>query len=345
MPPLDIRRAPRRFSPRRWIAISAVPLVLAAGALASTHVVDASAASGVDQCNGGDGAGSVVNCDVTIVNTLNGTTTSSTVTVARHCAGTNVNCVDTTGTTTSSTQLVTAVNQCNNSGNGGGSTMTCHVRITNNIYGSSAGAPTAATVDQCVGSGADGTEPTLACSPYPANTTNATVTQCNGSVNGGGASQRVRCSVSSDATVSAALPVTVNQCNGSDNGGGSVVTCDVEITNNMLTASPSGGTTTSSGTTTSGSAAGGGITGGTTTGGHATRGGGTVTSGRTTPGGGTSTGSQPPVTGPPTTGGAPLAGTALPWGLALLASAGGAMRGLAAGVRGSAHRASARPGR
>ena len=45
---------------------------------------------------------------------------------------------------------------------------------------------TAATVNQCVGSGKGGGG-TVNCSPYPASTTGATVTQCNGSANGGGA--------------------------------------------------------------------------------------------------------------------------------------------------------------
>ena len=241
--------------------------------------------------NGGDGAGSVVNCDVTIANTINGAVTSSTITVARHCAGTNLNCVDTTGTTTSSTQLVTAVHQCNNSGNGGGSTMTCHVRITNTIIGGSAAAPTPATVNQCVGSGTGGgTQPTLSCSPFPASTSGATVTQCNGSTNGGGAGRRVRCSVVTGSTSSAALPVTVDQCNGSENGGGSVVTCDVAITNTFLATSPIGGGGSS-------------ITGGGTT---TTAGGGRIT------GGGTTTGSQPPIAGPPHAGGAPLQGGPTP---------------------------------
>jgi hypothetical protein len=293
--------------------VGAVPFVLAAVALAPSHI-DASAASGVDQCNGADGAGSVVRCDVTIANRLDGAATSSSVTVARYCAGTNVNCVATNGTTTSSTGLVTAVHQCNGSGNGGGSTMTCHVRITNTIIGGSPGAPTGATVNQCVGSGTGGgTQPTLSCSPFPASTTGATVTQCNGSANGGGAARRVACSVAADARTSSALPVTVDQCNGSDNGGGSLVTCDVAITTNILVA-----------------------------GGGSTTGGGTTTSGGTTFGGDTTGGSQPPVGGPPPAGGAPLQTSAFPWSLLLLASAGG-IAAMAAGVRARARRRAGPP--
>lgn len=291
----DVRRAPYLSQARRWLMVATIPMVLAAGALAPSAIV-VSAASGVDQCNGADGAGSVVNCDVTIANTLDGPVTSSTVTVARRCSGTNVNCVATTGTTTRSSSLVTAVHQCNGSGNGGGSTMTCHVRIVNTVIAGSAAGPSPATVNQCVGSGTGGgTQPTLSCSPFPASTSGAAVTQCNGSANGGGAPRRVRCSVATGSTTTPALPVTVDQCNGSDNGGGSLVTCDVAITTYVLASSPAGG--------------GSGTTVGATSNGGATIIGGTPTNGGTTTGGDTTTaGSQPPVGGPPQAGGAPVQG-------------------------------------
>lgn len=221
------------------LVIGALATVLAVGAL-SFGGVDASAANvQLAQCNGGDGAGSNIICTVTIVNNLNGSSTSSTVTVARHCAGTNVNCGETTGTTTRSSNLITAVNQCNNAGNGGGSTMTCTVKVTNNIVGGRTSTPS--TVNQCVGSGDGLGAPTKVCSPFPASTTGADITQCNGSGNGG-TLVGFFCTVLPSRT-SASLRVTVNQCNGSDNGGGSKVICSVQITNKIL---PTGGGTTPS---------------------------------------------------------------------------------------------------
>ena len=73
------------------------------------------------------------------------------------------------------------------------------------------------------------------CNPFPASTTGATVTQCNGSANGGGAT--IACSVGTASTVSRAIPITVNQCNGTGNPGGSIVTCRTTLTTNITAAS------------------------------------------------------------------------------------------------------------
>ena len=73
------------------------------------------------------------------------------------------------------------MNQCNNSINGGGGTLRCSVVITNNYVDVTPGA-TAATVNQCVGSGGG---ITVGCDPFPATTSGAAITQCNGSANGG----------------------------------------------------------------------------------------------------------------------------------------------------------------
>ncbi len=56
------------------------------------------------------------------------------------------------------------VNQCNDSINGGGGTLRCSVKVTNNFVGRGAGASTA-TKNQCVGSG-DGIA--NECDPFPA---------------------------------------------------------------------------------------------------------------------------------------------------------------------------------
>ena len=184
----------------------------------------------VGQCNGiNDTPGLTTTCDVVIINNLtnNPGTTGSSVTLNG-------------GIPTTSSDLVTSVLQCNNSGNGGGGTMTCNVSITNNIAVNGPGAPSAATVNQCVGSGGplDGSSgdplgPPLPgnpdpCTPYPATTTGATITQCNGSAGGGGLVAPSTCDAS--GTVSSSLPVTVNQCNNSVNGGGSMINCSTTIT-------------------------------------------------------------------------------------------------------------------
>ena len=120
-------------------------------------------------------------CQVTIVNTITASGGSSKTTV-RECHGAAGDPTASCHTTVwNMSRPVTTVNQCNDSINGGGGTLRCSVKVTNNFVGRSAGA-TAATVNQCVGSG-DGVA--NQCDPFPASTTNATITQCNGSANGG----------------------------------------------------------------------------------------------------------------------------------------------------------------
>lgn len=87
----------------------------------------------------------------------------------------------------------------------------------------------AATVHQCVGSATTGTPH---CSPFPAVTTGATVTQCDGSGNAGAAATVV-CTVE-PSEVSRAIPITVNQCNGTGNAGASTVTCSTIIRTNVV---------------------------------------------------------------------------------------------------------------
>ena len=121
---------------------------------------------------------------------------------------------------------MTSVTQCNSSSNGGGAGVTCSVNIVNHISMNAPSAATAATVNQCVGSGLPIGLAT--CNPFPATTSGATITQCNGSGTGGTFVDAFSfCNAS--GTVSASLPVTVNQCNGSANGGGNIVACSTEL--------------------------------------------------------------------------------------------------------------------
>ena len=167
-------------------------------------------------------------CEVTIVNTITPSGGTATVTI-RECHGAagdpEAACTTTTNTLT---EPVTGVTQCNGSTNRG-ATLRCSIDITNNFIGINP-APTAVTVNQCVGSG-DGE--TTGCDPFPANTTGATVTQCNGSANGG---TLVELTCTATGTESPALLMTINQCNGSGNGGGSLVICSVNIANNAVAA-------------------------------------------------------------------------------------------------------------
>lgn len=244
----------KHVSVRRSLWLAAIPfgVLVAAAGLATPPLAASAAGPALSQCDGGDGAGSVIVCTITVVNTLGGGATGSTVTVARHCAGVNVPCGETPGTTTTSAQLVTDITQCNNAGNGGGSTMTCQVTVTNEITGNATAV--AATSNECNGSGDGLGAPTVICDPFPATTSGASVTQCNGSANGG-TLVGLDCGVASAATWSSALPVTVNQCNNSENGGGSKLNCTVSITNTIVAAATAAATT-AAGTTTAGTTAG-----------------------------------------------------------------------------------------
>ena len=223
----------------------------------------------VDQCNGhgpkAEGASTGMNCTVTVVNTINGSDRSSTTTVTRLC--TLGPCSTPNGTfTTHSSTLVTMVQQCNNSDNDAAHAISCEVHITNNI---SAGTPNAkpltqASTNQCVGSAAPAK---TRCTPFPATAGAATVTQCNGSANGGAGT--VDCAVDPASKVSRAIPVRINQCNGTGNPGGSVLRCNASVITRILgiapvavpqatstptaTASPSPSTTTTAAATRSGS--------------------------------------------------------------------------------------------
>ncbi|HEY1530316.1 MAG TPA: hypothetical protein VGF80_05835 [Galbitalea sp.] len=146
----------------------------------------ASAATAFSQCNSiDDTPGLEVRCTAQVTNRVDlGTGIASSTVVATVCegpAGTTPNGACTT-TTSNSGELVSSVNQCNAVGNGGGGNVYCIVSIDNIVVG--APDQLGVTVDQCVGSGDGGGATPLACDPAQS-TTSATVTQCNGSVNGG----------------------------------------------------------------------------------------------------------------------------------------------------------------
>ena len=216
----------------RSLAISLTAAALLLGLLSITGSVSAATnVAPITTCaNGMDNTGGLgMICQVTVVNTITPTGGRSTTTV-RECHGAAGDPTAACQTTVKNLRrLVTDVNQCNDAINGGGGTLRCSVDVTNNFVGSSTGA-TAATVNQCVGSG-DGIA--NECDPFPASTTNATITQCNGSANGGTLVQ-LKCTAT--GTKPSSHGVRINQCNGSANGGGALVICSTNISNHRITA-------------------------------------------------------------------------------------------------------------
>ena len=278
------RAAARGRSGRRWSTALVNVVVAAVGsisllALGGLTAVPASAASGapaVSQCNPPDfptGAGYQVTCTVSVDNyTSPSGGTISTVTTSACLAAAGVvypSCPLNLGpvvSTTNSFQLVTSVNQCNGIANGAGSNVYCNVTVTNHIPAGTT--ESGVTVNQCVGSAATSTQ---ACAPL-GSTTNATVTQCNGSANGGGTYASELAAGCTVTGADSALPVTINQCNGTSNGGGSAVTCMATVADVFVPASTTPTTPTTptaptaasgtGGTTAAGGAVAGGLAGG-----------------------------------------------------------------------------------
>jgi len=216
----------------RSLAISLTAAALLLGSLSIAGSVSAATkvAPTTTCANGMDNSGGLgLICQTTIVNTFttHGATSQTTVRECHGAAGAPTASCHTTVWHMS--RAVTVVNQCNDSINGGGGTLRCSVKVTNNFVGRSAGASTS-TKNQCVGSG-DGVA--NECDPFPASTTNATITQCNGSANGGTLVQ-LKCTAT--GTKSSAASVRINQCNGSANGGGALVICSANISNHRITA-------------------------------------------------------------------------------------------------------------
>jgi hypothetical protein len=253
--------------PRRTLRILLALFVVAAGlSLAGVSLAPTPAQAApvsIAQCNGQNGgpsgATTGITCAVTVVNTINGGARSSTVTVTRTCSSEPCEPGDTGGllrsVTTSYPDVVTSIAQCNNSGNDAAPPLiTCTVSVTNNISADTPGAQpvTAATVNQCVGTGGGGGQyggqGPLVCNPFPASTSGATVTECNGSVNGGGSA--AVCSVAPASDVSPAIPITINQCNGTGNAGGTLLTCSASVLTNITAAVVTAAPTASGGTAT-----------------------------------------------------------------------------------------------
>jgi hypothetical protein len=181
-------------------------------------------------CNNALGNGGAV-CETTVVNTLTPTGGTALVTV-RECTGSaGVPDTSCTTTTTALTQPVTQVTQCNGSINGGGGQLRCRVEVVNNFVGGTT-APDTLSVNQCVGSSGAGS--VMTCDPFPATTSGAAVTQCNGTATGGGTS--LTCTASGNQ--SSAHSVLIDQCNGSSNGAGTLTVCSAHIENNNVAAAP-----------------------------------------------------------------------------------------------------------
>ena len=208
--------------------------ILMAGSFATAAPAAAGVVAPTTTCSNGvdDTPGLGLICEITILNTITPSGGSARVTIHEcHGAAGDPEAACTTVTTVLSAP-VTAVTQCNDSTNGGGGTLRCSVEVINEFVGMSA-TWNAVTVNQCVGSGGG---ITVGCSPYPATTTGASVTQCNGSANGG-TLVGLTCSVT--GTMSAAHVVTINQCNGSTNGGGALVICSTSMVNRAAASTPS----------------------------------------------------------------------------------------------------------
>jgi hypothetical protein len=205
--------------------------ILVAGASTSAPSVSAATLAATTICSNGidntPGLGLI--CEVTVANTITPLGGSSTVTVREcHGAAGDPEAACTTVTSVLTTP-VTVVDQCNDATNGGGGTLRCSVDVTNTYVGLSP-TVTAATVNQCVGSGGG---ITIGCDPFPATTTGATITQCNGSANGG---TLVELTCTATGTQSSAFAVTINQCNGSTNGGGALVNCSADSSDIVIAA-------------------------------------------------------------------------------------------------------------
>jgi hypothetical protein len=200
-------KRPLTFLLRAVFALSLLaPAAMLTTAPVAASVRPAATIAATTACSDGvDNTGGLgLICQIVIVNTITATGGSATVTV-HECHGAAGNpaaaCTDTTA---SLTQPVTAVNQCNNSINGGGGTLRCSVVVTNNYVDASPGS-TAATVNECVGSGGG---ITVGCDPFPATTSGAAITQCNGSANGGGALVICSTSLANNVVAASGRPAT-----------------------------------------------------------------------------------------------------------------------------------------
>ncbi len=209
---------------RRSLTVLLAGALLFASSLALASVASASTAATTTTCSNGvdDTPGLGLICQVSVVNTITGSGGFARVTI-RECHGAAGNPQAACSTrVTNLSAPVTHVTQCNNAINGGGGTLRCSVVVTNILVNLGTGS-SAASVDQCVGSGGG---ITVGCVPFPATTSGADITQCNGSANGG-TLVGLRCTTS--GATADAQGITINQCNGSANGGGALVICSASV--------------------------------------------------------------------------------------------------------------------
>lgn len=226
----------------RILSLFGAVLLASAFLVVGTTIAPAAAAP-VSQCDGlFNGGGEGANCQITVENTLNLATGAESSTVTTLVCSGAANTVSTCagpGTVVVNDFLTDVVEQCNGSGDGGGSTLQCSVVMTNTIIG--AGTTSAPSVNQCNDSFDSLPLPAgSSCDPIGA-TTDATITQCNDSINCG-TQVSMNCTVGS-STVSSALPVSITQCNNSVNGGGALLECSTSITTLFVPADDEGGDT------------------------------------------------------------------------------------------------------
>jgi hypothetical protein len=226
-------RRPQAHTTRRILVLMTTLLIAIAFVWANLGASNSASAAisipVVEQCNGQfSGGGQGANCSVVVNNSLNlvTDTQSSEVTVTACSGPAGVPTTVCSTETSTFPSLVTGVNQCNGSADGGGSVLICSVTVVNTITG--AVTPTPASIRQCN----DATS-AIVCTPI-GNTTDATIEQCNNSTAADGAGSILTCSVATASTQTTAVPVSIDQCNFSGNGNGSFVTCTASIENRIL---------------------------------------------------------------------------------------------------------------
>ncbi len=155
-----------------------------------------------------------------------------------------------TGRVTTAAVAAPAINQCNGTDNAGGQGVTCTVTVINNLNVATGAASSTVTVNECHGAA----NAPLTCTPTTTSFTSlvTSVTQCDGSGNGGGGAVRCSVEIINNITGTATTTeATINQCNGSGTGGGTPPT---------VVCTPSGATTGATITQCNGSGNGGGGT-------------------------------------------------------------------------------------
>lgn len=111
------------------------------------------------------------------------------------------------------------VNQCNGTDNVGGQQVECDITIVNNLNTSTGATSSTLTVNDC--HGAANAVPTCVLTTTTSTELINSATQCNGSGNGGGGIVTCNVNIINNITgTTTPTPVTVNQCNTAGTGGG-----------------------------------------------------------------------------------------------------------------------------